>query len=122
MTYTYDVDTARQLYEQLDLGSCRRPSYSSVMKKLWESQYVEDVKMVKVYLIGDGYTGEGSWDGADNNYAGLKMMMSFWSFCLGKHSDTNCCFRSMMSTMSAALSGCHHHAQGFNGNCILPLG
>jgi hypothetical protein len=121
-TKMYDVDAARQLYERLPLepGSYQWPSYSSAMGKLGKLHRraklkFPELKTVKVYWIGDGYRSKGYWDNGDENYVELKGTVRFWSFCLSNHSRADCYFGSMES-------GCHHHAQGFDGKCILPIG
>ena len=120
---TFSAATAKTLFaDEVSLGSRESPSYSNAMDLLDDlhtSTRDSGTKM-KIYLIGDGYTGTDSFDSNNWSYillTGYTDEVKLWSFCTGDHDraapSSECCFKS--------VSGCHDHKNGFNGTCIFPI-
>jgi chromosome segregation ATPase len=113
----HTITEMRQILVNLNMGFYI-PSYSSALGQLIRvCDAAEDkaVSEIKVYLIGDGYSGEGGLE-KNSGYEELegRGVVKFWGFCLEVHPDTECCF--------SILDGkCHDHSSGFNSRCILPI-
>lgn len=118
----HKVAATRQILATLLNISFNNPSYKRALEELrtvCDAAKDNGVSEIKIYIIGDGWTGVGSLE----KYSGYGELetegttVRIWGFCLGDHSsfgNNECCFGILDEK-------CHHHSNGFNSSCILPL-